>query len=80
MGLNKHEQVEFLSKIEHVLWNEERLKNGWQYGPVKDTDKKISPYIVPYEELTEEIKDYDRDTVRNMIPLINSVGLKVYER
>jgi hypothetical protein len=75
-----HEQIEFLSKIEHDLWNEERLKNGWQYGPVKDTDKKISPYIVPYEELTEEIKDYDRDTVRNMIPLINSVGLKVYER
>jgi hypothetical protein len=37
-------------------------------------------YIVPYEELTEEIKDYDRDTVRNMIPLINSVGLKVFER
>ena len=74
-----YEQIEFLSKIEHDLWNEERRKNGWQYGPIKDTDKKISPYIVPYEELTEEIKDYDRDTVRNMIPLINSVGLKVYE-
>lgn len=74
-----HEQIEFLSKIEHDLWNEERLRNGWQYGLVKDTDKKISPYIVPYGELTEEIKDYDRDTVRNMIPLINSVGLKVYE-
>ncbi len=75
-----HEQIEFLSKIEHELWNEERLKNGWKYGPVKDTDKKISPYIVPYEELSEEIKDYDRDTVKNMIPIINSVGLKVYER
>ena len=29
------------------------------------TEKKISPYLVPYDELSEEIEDHDRDTVRN---------------
>lgn len=71
-------QIEYLAKIEHDSWVEERLKNGWTYGEIKDTDNKISPYLIPYEELTEDIKELDRDTVRNIIPLLNSIGLKVY--
>ena len=71
------EQVEQLSRHEHQRWVEERLQNGWVYGKERDVEKKVSPYIVPYENLTEDIKELDRDAVRNIIPLLNSVGLKV---
>jgi len=57
---------------------QERLKSGWILGEVKNVDKKISPYLLPYEELTEEIKDYDRDTIRNIPVLLGMIGMAVY--
>ncbi len=74
------EEIEFLAKVEHDLWVEDYLEKGWKYGPVKNIENKISPYLVPYEELTEEIKELDRDTIMNTIPLLNSIGMKVYRR
>ncbi|MFA5523144.1 MAG: RyR domain-containing protein [Tissierellales bacterium] len=72
-------QIEYLSKIEHDSWVDERSKNGWTYGEAKDIDNKISPHLIPYEELTEDVKELDRDTVRNIISLLNTIGLKVYK-
>lgn len=72
-------EVEYLAKIEHNSWMEERVQNGWKYGVEKDVEKKISPYIVPYEALSEEIKELDRDAVKNVIPLLNKIGLRVYK-
>lgn len=73
------DEVEFLSRYEHDLWVEERKKTGWTIGPVKDTELKTTPYLVPYDDLTEEIKELDRDTIRNIAPLLQSVGLAVYK-
>ncbi|MBQ5328370.1 MAG: hypothetical protein J6J15_04205 [Oscillospiraceae bacterium] len=67
-----------MAEYEHELWVEERKKNGWTYGEVKDVEKQITPYLIPYNELTEEIKEYDRDTIRNIIPLLKMVGMAVY--
>ena len=67
-----------MAEYEHELWVEERKKNGWIYGEVKDVEKQITPYLIPYNELTEEIKEYDRDTIRNIIPLLKMVGMAVY--
>ena len=54
---------------------------GWKYGEPKNEkekiEKKISPYMIPYDELTEEVKDYDRDTIKNIIPIIESIDFKV---
>ena len=73
------EIVEYLAKREHDDWVDERIASGWTYGEVKDTEKKVSPYIVPYEDLTEEIKDYDRDAIRNIPKLAYMIGMAVYE-
>jgi len=73
------DDIETLAIIEHDSWMEERLKNGWTYAEVKDAEKKTSPYLVPYHRLTEDIKELDRDTIRNMAPLLASVGLKIYK-
>ena len=54
----------------------ERILSGWQSGP-KDTARKITPYLVDYAELSEEIKDYDRDAVRNLPKLIAMAGGRI---
>jgi len=72
-------EVEFLSKLEHDSWLEERVQNGWKYGPVKDVEKKESPFIISYDDLSEEIKELDRDAVKNIIPLLNTINLSVYK-
>lgn len=74
-----HREVEYLARIEHDSWVKERVQNGWQFGLKRDVEKKLSPYIVPYDDLTEEIKELDRDAVRNIIPLLNKINLKVYK-
>ena len=70
--------VEILAVLEHDDWMRERLRNGWNYGEEKDDEKKISPYLVPYDELSEEIKKLDRDTIRNIPTLLGMIGMAIY--
>ncbi|MEN6315848.1 MAG: RyR domain-containing protein [Clostridiaceae bacterium] len=72
--------VEALAIFEHNEWVRERAGSGWVYGEVKDAEKKISPYIVPYDELAEEIKELDRDTIRNIPVLLGMIGMSIYRR
>lgn len=74
------EVVEALAIYEHEEWVKEREGSGWIYGDMKDIEKKISPYIVPYDKLTEEIKDLDRDTIQNIPRLLDMIGMKIYRR
>jgi len=71
--------IEILAEKEHDDWMEERIAAGWTYGE-KSVEKKTSPYLVPYSELSEEMKDYDRDTIRNIPELAYMIGMSVYER
>lgn len=73
------EELETMAIYEHELWAKERIQNGWTYGPVKDTIKLTTPYLVPYEELSEEIKQLDRDTIKNIFELVGKYGMKVYK-
>lgn len=59
--------LELLSKIEHDRWSAEKIAEGWTYAESKNESKKESPYIKPYDKLTEEIKGYDRVTVIEML-------------
>jgi len=71
------DQIETLAREEHDEWVTERLSNGWTHGE-RDAEKKRSPYLIPYTALPEDIKDYDRDAVRNIIPMLRELGLHVH--
>jgi len=71
------DEVELLARMEHDSFWKERKAAGWTYGPEKDVDKKKSPYLVPYDELPEGIKDYDRNTVRAMPAFLAEAGFAV---
>ena len=71
------ELVEFMAELEHETWMAERLSRGWRLGE-RNAEKKTSPYLVPYDQLSEEIKDYDRDAIRNIPALADRGGMAVY--
>lgn len=60
------DEVKRLARLEHDCWMGERITSGWTLGPTKDVEAKRSPYLVPWEELTEEVRDLDRDTVKRI--------------
>ena len=74
-----NEEIELLAEIEHEDWMKERIDSGWTLGD-KDVANKKTPYLIPYSELSEEIKDYDRDTIRNIPKLVNMIGLEIRRR
>ena len=43
----------------HNSWLEEKRRDGWKFGHVKDADKKEHPCFVSYEELPVEQKAKD---------------------
>jgi len=71
------DEIEFLAEDEHNRWMKERLDDGWAYGEVRDPDKKISPYLIPYKNLPEKIKEYDREPIRNIPDILSRIDMKI---
>jgi hypothetical protein len=70
-------EVEEMGKMEHKRFIDERLREGWTYGAFKDEKKKISPTLIPWEKLSEEEKDKDRNTVKSIPFFLAKAGYKV---
>ncbi len=68
---------EELSRNVHEVWAAGRLAAGWKYGPVRDDLLKEHPCLVPYEQLSEEEKDFDRATALSTIRFILSKGYQL---
>lgn len=69
--------VEEMSKNVHEVWAETRIKQGWTYGEQRNDELKTHPCLVPYEELPEEEKEYDRNTSIGTLKLIMKLGFKI---
>lgn len=69
--------VEQMSKNVHEVWSEGRMKEGWTYGEKRDDARKHHPCLVPYENLTETEKEYDRNTSQETLKLIMKLGFKI---
>ena len=68
---------EVIAKNVHEVWASERIKEGWTYGEKRDDEKKITPCLVPYEELPESEKEYDRQTAFQTLKLVVKLGYKI---
>lgn len=71
------ELTEVLARNTHEVWAQTRIAQGWRYGPERNDAEKLHPCLVPYEELSEEEKEYDRNTAMETIRLIVSFGYKI---
>ncbi|MHB8766014.1 MAG: RyR domain-containing protein, partial [Deferrisomatales bacterium] len=71
-------EVEILARSEHDrFWRERRLQ-GWTWGEQKDVAARVSPYLVPYEALAQDIQEYDRQAVRVIPRVLWGLGYEVY--
>lgn len=68
---------EVLAKHVHEVWAKGRIEQGWEFGPVRDDRLKQTPCLVPYEELTEEERDYDRNTSQETLRLLLKMGYRI---
>lgn len=68
------EELEELSRAEHDRWMAAKLVQGWKHGAVRDDTNRLHPDIVPYDQLSEAIKDLDREQVRMMTRLLGMTG------
>ncbi|MBR2628586.1 MAG: Ryanodine receptor Ryr [Alistipes sp.] len=69
--------IEQMAKNVHDVWAQSRMEQGWTYGPQRDDTLKHHPCLVPYEELPEEEKAYDRDTALGTLKLIKKLGFTI---
>lgn len=69
--------VEQMSKNVHEVWAESRISQGWTYGEQRNDELKTHPCLVPYEDLPEVEKDYDRNTSIGTLKLILKLGFKI---
>ncbi len=68
---------EQIAKNVHDVWAIGRIKEGWTYGLERNDVKKIHPCLVPYEELPETEKEYDRKTAQETLRLIMKLGFVI---
>ena len=69
--------VEALAENVHDTWARGRMDQGWTYGPARDDAAKKHPCLVPYADLPESEKAYDRNTAMSTIQFILSKGFEI---
>ena len=69
--------TEQIAENVHDVWAVSRIKEGWTYGTMRDSSAKTTPCLVPYDELPEEEKAYDRNTALETLRLITKLGYKI---
>jgi len=70
-------EVETLAKVEHERWMAERRRQGWTPGPTRDPKTRTTPYLVDWDQLSEPVRDLDRDAVREIPMQLARAGYAV---
>lgn len=71
------ELSEQLAKNTHDVWAKSRMEQGWTYGETRNDEKKETPCLIAYEELSENEKEYDRNTAIETLKLIIKLGYSI---
>lgn len=71
------ELTEKIAENVHNVWAAGRLEQGWTYGKERNDELKTTPCLVPYSQLPESEKEYDRNTALETLKLIIKLGYKI---
>ena len=72
--------TEQIAENVHEVWAESRMAEGWVYGEKRDDEKKQTPCLVPYAQLPEIEKEYDRNTAFSTLKLILALGFTIEKK
>ena len=71
------ELTEVLAENAHDVWAAGRIAQGWTYGEARNDERKETPCLVPYDDLPESEKQYDRNTAIETLKLIMALGYRI---
>jgi hypothetical protein len=72
-------EIEVMARMEHDRWIDEQIGKGWSYAPgEKDVKRRTSPYLIPWTQLSEDVRDWDRKAVGTIPAILASVGCEIY--
>lgn len=71
---------EAIAENAHEVWATERQAQGWTYGPQRDDNKKQTPCMVPYSQLPESEKKFDRDMAMDTLKLLKKLGYDIVKK
>lgn len=74
------ELTEKLAENAHDHWAVGRMAAGWSYGPARDDEKKLHPDLVPYDELAESEKEYDRNSAMETLKAVLALGYEIVKK
>ena len=69
--------TEEIAEQVHEVWAQGRIKEGWKYGETRDDKNKTTSCLVPYSELPDSEKEYDRRTALETLKLIVALGYRI---
>ena len=69
--------TELLARNAHDIWAQQRISDGWKHGPRRDDVAKKHPCLVPYEDLPDSEKEYDRKAAMETLKAILSLGYRI---
>ena len=71
------ELTERIAANVHDVWAAGRIADGWRYGATRDDARKLHPCLVPYDELSESEKMYDRNTAIETLKMVLLFGFSI---
>ena len=69
--------TERLAENVHDLWATTRLAQGWTHSPNRDDALKKHPCLIPYADLPDSEKTYDRETALGTLKAILALGYTI---
>ncbi len=73
------EEIEFMARMEHERWVDERIGDGWKYAAgAKNIKKKTHPDLVPWDKLPVSAKDWNRNAVQELPTFLAQAGFQIY--
>ena len=71
---------EAIAENAHEIWAKNRKDQGWTYGPERNDKKKETPDMIPYCNLPESEKLYDREMAMQTLKLVKKLGYEIVKK
>src|SRR5207253_8316298 len=77
VGALSSNAVEAMAELEHARWCRDRLAAGWRYGEVRDDDARRNDLLVPWQQLSENVREVNRTMVRSRPAILAHAGFRL---
>lgn len=70
-------ELEKMARMEHALWRQAKETDGWTHAEERDTNMRVHPDLVPWEELSDVEREKNLKVIRQLPALLAKIGFEV---